>query len=148
MKNIASILVFVFAFALTTGAQQKRKEKRDNLSVEQRTELAVKKMTLALNLSDKQQNEIKPLLVAQAKEREVALEKRKALRDSNTKPTKEELYAMRTQQLDAQIDFKSKMKAILKTDQFERFEKMSLKRKQKGRKMMKGKREMKERERK
>tara|TARA_R100000789_G_C2968709_1_gene140108 strand:+ start:67 stop:498 length:432 start_codon:yes stop_codon:yes gene_type:complete len=143
MKNIASILVFVFAFALTTGAQQKRKVKRDKLSVEQRTELAVKKMTLALNLSDKQQNEIKPLLVAQAKERKVALEKRKALRDSNTKPTKEELYAMRTQQLDAQIDFKSKMKAILKTDQFERFEKMSLKRKQKGRKMMKGKRERK-----
>ena len=53
MKKIASILVLVFAFTLTTQGQKKRKDKRPNFSVEQRTELAVKKMTLDLDLYSK-----------------------------------------------------------------------------------------------
>lgn len=139
MKKIASILVLVFAFTFTTQAQKKRKDKRPNFSVEQRTELAVKKMTLDLDLSEKQQDEIKPLLMNQAAERKAAMEKRKALRDEDKKPSADELFAMRSKQLEAKIEFKNKMKDILKAEQFEKFEKMNEQRKQKGKKMMKRK---------
>jgi hypothetical protein len=139
MKKIASILVLVFAFTFTTQAQQKRKNKRPNFSIEQRTELAVKKMTLALDLSDKQQDEIKPLLMAQAEDRKAAMEKRKALRDEEKKSSADELFAMKNQQLEAKIEFKNKMKDILKAEQFEKFEKMAKHRKQKGKKMLKRK---------
>ncbi|KOY51142.1 hypothetical protein [Polaribacter dokdonensis] len=139
MKKIASILVLVFVFTFTSQAQQKRKNKRPNFSIEQRTELAVKKMTLALDLSEKQQDEIKPLLMAQAEDRKTAMEKRKALRDEEKKPTADELFAMKNQQLEAKIEFKNKMKDILKAEQFEKFEKMAKNRKQKGKKMLKGK---------
>lgn len=139
MRKIASILVLVFAFTFTAQAQKKRKDKRPNFSVEQRTELAVKKMTLDLDLSEKQQNEIKPLLMAQAAERKAAMEKRKALRDEDKKPSADELFAMKSQQLEAKIEFKNKMKDILKAEQFEKFEKMAKNRKQKGKKMLKRK---------
>jgi hypothetical protein len=62
MKKLASILVLVFAFSLTTLAQNKEKRDCVKMTTEQQTDLAVKKMTLALDLSDKQQSQIKPLI--------------------------------------------------------------------------------------
>ena len=135
MKKIASILVLVFCFTLTTQAQKKRKEKRPQLSVEQHSELAIKKMTLALDLSTKQQNEIMPLLKAQATERKAAMEKRKEMRKNKTKPTADEMYAMKNKQLDNRIAFKNKMKDILNKDQFEKYEKMAKRRMAKAKKM-------------
>lgn len=135
MKKIASLLVLVFAFTFTSQAQKKRGEKRPQLSVEQRTELAVKKMTLALDLSEKQQNEILPLLKVQATQRKAAMEKRKEMRKNKTKPSADEMYAMKSKQLDNQIAFKEKMKDILDKEQFEKFEKMAKRRMAKGKKM-------------
>ena len=80
MKKIASLLVVAFAFTLATQSQEKRKEKRPQLSLEQQTDLMVKKMTLALDLSEKQQQEITPLLKVRANERKIAMEKRKEMR--------------------------------------------------------------------
>jgi hypothetical protein len=135
MKKIASILVLVFAFTLTTQAQKKRKEKGPKLSVEQHTDLAVKKMTLALDLSEKQQNQITPLIKAQASEKKAAMESRKEARKSDKKPTADEMYAMQSKRLDNQIAFKNSMKNILNKEQFEKFEKMAKRRMQKGKKM-------------
>lgn len=143
MKKIVSILVLVLTFNLSTQAQKERREKKPKLSIEQHTELAVKKMTLALNLSNKQQNEIKPLLLAQATERKADLEKRKEHRANKTKPNADEIYAMKSKKLDSKIAFKNKMKNILTKEQFEKFEKMSNKRMQKGKKMLKKKASMK-----
>ncbi len=137
MRKIASILVLVFAFTLTTQAQKKRKDKRPKLSIEQHTDLAVKKMTLALDLSEKQQKQIAPLIKAQATARKAAMEKRKEARKNKTKPTADEMYAMKSKQLDKQIAFKNSMKNILNAEQFEKFEKMAKKRMQKGKKMKK-----------
>lgn len=137
MKRFTSILVLVFAFTLTTQAQKKRKDKRPELSTEQRTTLAIKKMTLALDLSEKQQNAIKPLINAQGAGKKAAMEKRKEMRKNKTKPTADEMFAMKNKQLDNQIAFKTKMKDILNKDQFEKFKKMAKRRMQKGKKMMK-----------
>lgn len=150
MRKLASILVLVFAFTLTAQAQKERgerkerKEKRPQLSIEQHTNLAVKKMTLALDLSEKQQKQITPLLNAQAAGKKAAMENRKEMRKNKTKPTADEVYAMQNKRLDNQIAFKNSMKDILNDEQFEKFEKIVKRRMQKGKKM-KGKAQMKKR---
>jgi hypothetical protein len=131
MKKIVSILVLVFAVTFTTQAQKKRGEKGSKLTVEQHTTLAVKKMTLALDLSDKQQKQIKPLLMAKMTERKASMEKKKEARGNKERPTADEMYAKQIARLDNQIAMKNKMKNILNKEQFEKFEKM-----QKGRKKM------------
>ena len=140
MKKVVSILVLVFAFTLTTQAQKKeRKERKERterrekikLSTEQQVDLAVKKMTLKLDLTEKQQREIKPLIAAKVKGRKAAMEKRKEFKKAGKKPTSDELYDVKSKMLDNQIAAKNKMKNILNKEQFEKFEKM-----QKGRKRM------------
>ncbi len=139
MKNLATILAFVFAFTFTTQAQKKRTKKMPKLTVEQHANLAIKKMTLALDLSEKQQKQLKPILMAQITAKKAAMEKRKEARKNKQKPTADEIYAMKSKQLDHQIMMKNKMKNILNKEQFEKFEKMQERRKMKGMKMMKKK---------
>ncbi|WP_439128520.1 hypothetical protein [Polaribacter sp.] len=138
MKNLATILVFVFAFTFTTQAQKnkKRDQRRPKLSVEQHTDLAVKKMTLALDLSEKQQNKIKPLIAAKMAERKAFMEKRKEARKERKRPTADEIYAVKSKMLDNQIAMRNNMKEILNKEQFEKFEKMQKLRKMQGKKMM------------
>lgn len=143
MRKLASLLVLVFAFTLTTQAQKKRKEKRPKLTIEQHTDLALKKMTLALDLTEKQKNKIQPLLKLQATKRTAAMEKRKEMRKNRTKPTADEMYKMQAERLDDKIAMKNKMKSILNAEQFEKFTKMAKARKMKGRKMMKRRKGMK-----
>ena len=140
MRKLVAILVMVFSIAFTTQAQQKRGEKlekRPKLSVEQHTDLALKKMTLALDLTEKQQNQIKPLLKMQAQEKKAAMEKRKEMRENRKRPTADEMYAMQAKKLDNQIAMKNSMKRILDKEQFEKFEKMARARKAKAKKGMK-----------
>ena len=145
MKKIISILVLVFAVTFTTQAQNKkgeRGEKGPKLTIEQRTSLAVKKMTLALDLSEKQQNQIKPILMAQMSERKASMDKRKEAKgnkEKKGKPTADEMYAMQVKRLDHQIIMKNSMKNILNKDQFEKFEKMQKSKMRMAKNKMKGK---------
>ena len=139
MKNLATILAFVFAFTFTTQAQKKRNKNMPKLTVEQHTNLAIKKMTLALDLSDKQQNQIKPILMAQITAKKAAMEKRKEARKNKQKPTADEIYAMKSKQLDNRIMIKNKMQNILNKEQFEKFQKMQKRRKMMAMKKMKAK---------
>ena len=141
MKKIVSILVLVFAFTLTTQAQKKRKHKKANFSTEQKVDLAVKQMTLRLDLTASQQRQIKPLIAAKIADRKAAMEKRKAMKEAKKKPTVDELYAIKSNLLDKQIAMKSKIKNILNKEQFEKFEKMQKRRKMMAMKKMKSKRD-------
>ena len=140
MKNFALILMMVIAVTFTANTQektaQKKRQNRRQFTVEQNTELAVKRMTLALDLNEKQQNQIKPLLMTQAAQRKTAIEKMKKARENKQKPSEEELFTMRSQQLGNQIAMKKSMKEILTKEQFEEFEKMVKMRKTKGKKML------------
>jgi Spy/CpxP family protein refolding chaperone len=139
-------LVLVFAFTLSAQAQKKRNEKRPELSIEQQTNLAIKQMTLTLDLSEKQQNQITPIMTAQATSKKTAMEKRREMRKNKTKPTADEIYEMKSKFLDNQIAFKNSMKEILNEEQFQKFQKMA-KRKMKKGKDMKQKAMMKKRKR-
>lgn len=140
MKNFALILMMVIAVTFTANTQektaQKKRQNRRQFTVEQNTELDVKRMTLALDLNEKQQNQIKPLLMTQAAQRKTAMGKMKKARENKQKPSEEELFTMRSQQLDNQIAMKKSMKEILTKEQFEEFEKMVKMRKTKGKKML------------
>lgn len=82
MKNIASILVIVLAFSFTTQAQGKRNQ----LSATQQVNLKVKRITLALDLSNQQQSLIRPLLMAQITEKEALMRDRKETRKAKENP--------------------------------------------------------------
>lgn len=147
MKNLASVLLVLFAFTLTTNAQRKNRKERPQFTVEQQTELAVKKMTLHLDLSAKQQNQLKPIIASKMADRNAFIEKRKEARKEKKRPTSDEIYAMQSKKLDNEIAMKNTMKDILNKEQFEKFEKMQKKRKMKGKKMMENKRKGKKGER-
>lgn len=144
MKKLASILVLVFAFTLTTQAQKKRKRvQKDPMTVEQQATLAVKKMTLALELSDAQQRKIKPLITAQITDRRAQFEQMKKLKESKKKPTADERFKYQNERLDKQIAFQKEMKSILNKEQYEKFEKMSAMRKRGAKKKMAQRKKMK-----
>ncbi|WP_445749574.1 hypothetical protein [Polaribacter sp.] len=149
MKNLATFILLAIAVTFTANAQektgQKNKQNRPQFTAEQHTELSVKRLTLALDLNEKQQNQIKPLLMAQATQRKAAMEKMKKARENKQRPSEEEIFAMENQKLDNQIAMKNKMKEILTKEQFEKFEKIAKMRKMKGEKMMEARKGMKNR---
>ncbi len=138
MKKLLTVLVLAVGFTITTQAQRGDKSKREQLSVEQQTELEVKKMTLKLDLTEAQQNQIKPLITKQVTEKQKMREEFKAMKKSDKKPSADERYAMKSKMLDSQIAHKTAMKDILNEQQYERYEKMAAKKMQKHKK--KGKR--------
>ncbi|REH54549.1 hypothetical protein C7448_10269 [Tenacibaculum gallaicum] len=125
MKRLLTILILAVGFTVTTQAQKRDKAKHEKLTVEQKTELAVKKMTLQLDLTEAQQRQVKPLIAEQVAKRQEMWAKRKAMKKSGNKLTADQKYAMKSKMLDKQIAYKTKMKRILNEQQYERYEKMT-----------------------
>ena len=84
MKNIASILLLVLIFNFTAQAQKKRGYKQQ-LTINQQTSLKVKQMTLVLDLSDKQQQQVTPFLRTAIAFKQAAMEKRKKKKEKKKK---------------------------------------------------------------
>ena len=123
MKNITSILILVFLFTFTIQAQKKRGYKQQ-LTINQQTSLKVKQMTLVLDLSDKQQQQVTPLLRGAIAFRQAAMEERKEVRKQKKRLSSDEIYAIKSQVLDNKISMKRSMKGILNETQFKTFKKM------------------------
>lgn len=129
MKKIASILILVFAFTLTVQAQKKdRRERGDDFTTSQKATLAVKKMALALDLSDRQQKQLQPVLMNQMADRMATRTKMNTMRQSGKRPSNNEKFEMASAHLDKKIAFKNSMKQILNHEQFEQFKEMAKKR--------------------
>lgn len=138
MKKIASILIVAVAFSFTTQAQKgNKKMKGSDFSMEQQTTLAVKKLTLALDLSDDQQHQIKPLIAEKINDRNTHLKKRKEVKKEGKKPSANERFAKANEYLDKEIAMQSSMKRILNDEQYAKFKKMKKNRKMKGKHKMK-----------
>ena len=122
MKKTASILVLVFVFTVTAKAQKKdRRTQREKLTVDQQAILAVKKMTLTLELTKAQQQEIQPILARQISSIRAEFEKVKAMRESKRELTADERFAFQNQRLDQQIAYQKEMKSILNDKQYDKF---------------------------
>lgn len=136
MKKTASILALVFVFTVTAKAQKKdRRTQREKLTVDQQAILAVKKMTLTLELTKAQQQEIQPILARQISSKRAEFEKVKTMRESKRELTADERFAYQNQRLDQQIAYQKEMKSILNDKQYEKFRKQieTQKRKMRGR---------------
>ena len=134
------ILIALAFVTLQAVAQEKKKGdiKKDrqsrmmvkDLSPEEIATLGSKKMTLALDLTEKQQTEVKAILLEQATSRKKKMEAFKEMKekDDAKKPSKEERLKMMNEKLDDQIEMKKKMKAVLTAEQYEKWEHMQTKR--------------------
>ncbi|MBA4153752.1 Spy/CpxP family protein refolding chaperone [Flavobacterium sp.] len=130
MKNV--IVTAILLFGLITFAQEgqinasngrpARMGQKQNFTPEQRAELQVKRMTLHLDLNQKQQVEVKKLVLEQAKKRETIQTEMRAKRESGVKPTDEERFANQSQMLDEKIAMKTAFKKILTPEQMAKFE--------------------------
>ena len=129
MKKIAFAIVLTLGLALNGTAQEKQLGKREaseKLSMEQRNQLQLKKMTLDLDLNASQQKEMATIIAEQNAEREAKLAERKAKKEATKeaqKPlTADEKFAMQNKRLDRQIEQKAKMKKILNDEQMKKWE--------------------------
>lgn len=129
------IIVLIALIAMTVAqAQEGRKGERGdrmkNVTPQELATIQSKKLTLALDLSDKQEKEVYQVLFKQAEKRmanKLSKEDREKLTDAQKK-------AARLERMDEKIAIKRNMKSILDKDQYAKWEKTLQRRMQKGRK--------------
>ena len=122
------ILAMTMMMGLALNAQEKR-ERPEPLTTEQRTELQVKRMTLALDLNEQQQKEVSKLLLEKGKQKEALRKQHMANKKAGKKMTADERFAMKSHILDEKIEMKAAMQQILTPEQLEKLSKMKDQRK-------------------
>lgn len=139
MKKIASILIFVFAFTITTQAQHAnrrvKKHKVEKLTVDQRATLGAKRLALALDLDDSQIRKVTSLFKKKGEAMKVRVKKMKTAKSNEKKRKNKNSFDRMNKNLDAKIGFQKKMKQILTKEQYAKF----LKLKKQGKKKMRTK---------
>ena len=108
------------------GHRHGPRQAEDPLTPEQMATLLTKKMTLALDLSKAQQEQIREFHLENALLRQEKMEARK---EDRTKTSPKELsaderFAMQSERLDKMISHKEKLRSILNQEQFEKWEKL------------------------
>ncbi|MDU8885617.1 Spy/CpxP family protein refolding chaperone [Yeosuana sp. MJ-SS3] len=147
MKNL-----FIIALALITiqvTAQEKQKEeykagkermyKRSPMNPEEAAIMQTKKMTLALDLTEEQQEKIQKINLENAKQRKAKIEAHKSMKENAgfEKLTDEQKLELKNARLDKQIAHKKQMKEILTEEQYKKWSENMEKRHEKGKEKMK-----------
>lgn len=117
MKNIITITLLIIA--ISVNAQSLEKRNHQNFTPDQIAEIQTKRMTLHLELTESQQQQIFEINKINATERKQKVNERKALREKGEKPSSQGLFERKNSQLDAQIAHQNKMKNILNEEQFD-----------------------------
>lgn len=129
MKNLivaALLSIGVAAFAQEKTSKEGRIQRGEipQLSLEQRNQLELKKMTLELDLTASQQKEMASIIADQNAKKEAMKENRKKKKIDFKNLTAEERFAMKNKILDDQIAHKEKLKKVLTPVQLEKWEKL------------------------
>ncbi|WP_092580789.1 DUF4890 domain-containing protein [Hyunsoonleella jejuensis] len=134
MKKLIMVVLAICTIQVVAaqGPNQNRKAMA-NLEPEEIATLQTKKMTLHLDLTDAQQQDIYKINLENAKLRKAHMAERKARKENSeaSKPTKEERLAMANKMLDHKIEVKAKMKKILNEEQYTKWETAMAKRERK-----------------
>lgn len=124
-------LVIALFIAIGAFAQKRGQEKKDNFTPEQKTQLMVMKMSLELDLSEKQEAKITPIVaekVNKMEERKAKFKNRKkGERPERKEISSEEKFKMAMAHLEAQKDLQNKMRNILDDDQYAQWKKIQKK---------------------
>lgn len=127
-KLIVVALLFV---GMTNFAQEKiskedRKLQRaemEKMTPEQRNQLHLKELTLELDLTGSQQNEMAKIIAEQSTKHEAFKANIKSTKVSDKKLTADERFVMKNKMLDEKIAMKERVKKILTPEQVEKWEK-------------------------
>lgn len=136
---IAVVLLTGLTALAQRGERHGQKERfTKDLTVEQLATLKTKKMTLALDLTKTQQQEVMELNLDNAEFRKSEMEERKAQKEAGEakKPTADERFAFQNAKLDRQLTQQEKMKQILNEDQYQLWKKLSMRKHAHGKKRM------------
>jgi protein CpxP len=116
MKKL--IVAALLVVGLTTYAQEKegRRAGKEKLTLEQKVDLQVKKMTKDLDLNEKQTNDVRSLVTKQIEKREA---KRKEMEDFKIKKREDLKAHMKAEKEAVSIE----MKKILTAEQYAKWEK-------------------------
>lgn len=105
-------------------AQEKAtRGERERMTPEQQVQLQVKRMTLDLDLTTKQQKDVEKLLTEQSQKREAVKAAQGDVKKNYKEMTSDERFAMQNKRMDEKIAFKGEMKKILNAGQMEKWEK-------------------------
>lgn len=129
MKKVLFIPLMFLAFIASAQENNERKHAHKDyheMSNEQKALLKVKRMTLALDLSKKQQDEMESLQLSRINQREQLREERQdeGKERSRESISPDELFAYENQRLDQMIAYKKEVKDILSADQYSKWEEM------------------------
>lgn len=130
MKKLV-LAVCLMATMAGFAQEQASRDGRERLAPEQQVQLQVKKMTLDLDLTAKQQKEVEKLLLDQNKKREEARAAQGDVRKNYKEMTSDERFALQNKRMDDKIAFKGEMKKILNSNQMEKWEKQGQMRQEK-----------------
>jgi len=129
MKNVLiAVLLFVGVsiYSQEANAPKNKKDKgsKEMKSPEQRSEAMLAKMTTELNLDAKQQTQIKPILAEQSAKMEAMRAQMKANKENNVALSDADKKEMRKQRMADKEANDTKMKAILTSEQFVKYQAM------------------------
>lgn len=117
-------LVLAIALAVSSLSVAQQGEAREKMTPEQRVDNQLKEMTANLNLTEKQQAEVKTILVEQSKKREAKRTEMKAARERGEQLTDQQRAQMKKDLIDEQLEMKTKMKKILTEEQLKKMKEM------------------------
>ena len=118
-----SFVLMMAMVGITYAQPQKGERTKRKISAEQIAELKVKQMTLSLDLNKSQQTKVQRLIADGMKERQAFAEDRKAKRAKGEKPSEDEIFKIKSAQLDKKIAHQNEMKSILNEAQYESWKK-------------------------
>ena len=130
MKRLILAVVMLSGFLLTAqdGDRFRHKMGAGDMTPEQLATLKTKKLTLALDLTEAQQQAIQKITLEQVQlqkaKRSEMQEKRKA--NPDMRPSQEERYQYQLDRLDEMIAHKANMKEALTQVQYEKWERLNM----------------------
>lgn len=141
------LIVFALLSLTLSGIAQEKKNQmnseRPEFTAQQKNELQLKKLTLELDLTAKQQKEMAEIIEKQQIKREKMRAEIKNKRADNKKLTADEKFVLKNQMLDERIAHKNEMKKVLTPEQIEKWEEMQKESIKSGKQKMKRKAEVK-----
>ncbi|MDF0709107.1 hypothetical protein [Flagellimonas okinawensis] len=145
MKRFAVVLVMLMSIGMAAqrnDGHRARKGPNMDMTAEQTATLRTKHMTLALDLTEAQQDKVYEINLENAQLRQAKWDALKAQKESGEwkRPTTEQRFEMENARLNRQIAVQGKMKKVLNPEQYETWLEL-----QKSRKAMHGKKKMEER---
>jgi len=120
-----ALYITILLFSMSTFAQKPNAKKmKPKFNSAQQAELQTKRMVLALDLSQKQQEQVQALELKKNKDREANRSQREARQKTGERPSQDELFAINSKRLDAQMAHQKEMQKILSEEQYKKWKEL------------------------